>query len=196
MKHWVFALLSLVFINWKPAFGIPPLSTESRLVRAAYKALKANPAAAGAQLAYLSAFPKSRDKFLRIFMDAPRYGQLYDGHAYIEALRSLGTRHPSKVLAICFGVERTMSRTSDAVAYLADVTVSVGITHPRIFAEEARRLARTEQVALCRFLADEEGIEHDPEYEQLRELLGKAGATGLSKELQRAKKRRIMQLNH
>lgn len=83
MKHWGFALLSFVFINWKSAFSNPPLSMESRLVRAAYVVLKATPASARAQLAYLSAIPKFRDKFLRIFMSAPDYGQLYDDHEYI-----------------------------------------------------------------------------------------------------------------
>ena len=128
-------------------------------------------------------------------MDAPVYGQLYDGHEYIEALQSLGATYPAKVLGICFSVEGKMARTSDAVAYLADAMVKLGIAHPRLFADEAKRLAAADQVALCRFLADEEAIKWDEQYMHLVERLSRVGATDLSAKLQQAKIWRMKQPN-
>lgn len=165
------------------------------MVRASYSALKAKPTTAQAQLGYLQAFPKSGDKFLRIFMDAPTYGQLYDGHEYIEALERLGKTYPTQVLNTCFSIEKKLSRTSDAVAYLADAMVKLGIAHPQIFTAEAKHLAAVDQMALCRFLADEEDIEHDTAYEQLLKRLRQTGAMGLSAKLQQAKVRRMKQSN-
>ena len=195
MKLW-FLLLLVVLTSWTLAFSKPPLSAESRLVQVAYVALKANPASARAQLNYLLVFPKSKAKFLRIFMDSPTYGQLCDGHDYIEALRRLGKTYPTKVLGICLGVEKRMARTSDAVAYIANVTVEVGIAHPQVFADETKRLTAADQIALCRFLADEEAIEDDENYSQLIKLLRRDGEMSLSTNLQQAKVRRMRQPNH
>jgi hypothetical protein len=196
MKRWFLLLLAVTLASGRPVSGGPPLSAECRLVQAAYLALKANPASAQAQRVYLQAFPKSRDKFLRIFMGEPPHGFPSDGHEYLEALQQLGATYPAKVLSICFGIEQKMSRTSDAVAYLADATVKLGIAHPQIFANETKRLTVADQVALCRFLADEEGIKWDDQYVQLMQQLRQTGAAGVSAKLQQAKVWRMKLPNH
>jgi hypothetical protein len=193
IMHFLIAFL-LLFCVGEPARVelIPPLTAESRTVKQAFSALNVKPSSKQAQLAYLRAFPNTKAAFLRVFMDVPNFGQLYnESHEYIAALQRISKAYPQEVLRKCFAVGKDLTWDADAVGYLQHATVEIGVASPRTFAEEARKLTAPEQLKLFRFLADVESHRDYIHYPLLMKRLTETGASDLAAKLRRAKERRI-----
>jgi len=133
--------------------------------------------------------------FLAVFYPDD-FGQLYDGHEYFVALDKISYSLPTQVIQLCVKLSKTHPQGSDAISYLHESTMNVALAHLQLFASELAKLDNSERVELFRFLADEEGIGDDPDYENLIRLMSKNKFSSYAAELQNAKRWRLRQPNH
>ena len=177
------------------AFGKAPLLPASKQLKEAYSAWKKQPKSIIRQQALIRAFPTSKKIFLAVFYPDD-FGQLYDGHEYFVALDKISYLMPAQVIQLCVKLGKTHPQGSDAISYLHESTTKVALAHPQLFASELAKLNNPERVELFRFLADEEGIGDDPDYENLTRLMSKNNFPSYAAELRNAKRWRLRQPNH
>ncbi|QKG54018.1 hypothetical protein [Hymenobacter sp. BRD67] len=171
------------------------LLPAAQRVEKAYLAWKTNPTSSVRQQAFIAAFPTTAKAFTAIF-DPKDFGQLYDGHEYIEVLGQVGVKYPSPVLRRGIAICKTIAGISDAPSYIRHVTIQLSLKYPRLFADEVARLTSAERKALFKMWADEEGIAEDLNYTALTRLMNENGFSIYGAELQRAKQWRMQQPNH
>jgi len=177
------------------AFGKAPLLPVSKHLKEVYSAWEKQPKSAARQQALIRAFPTTKKMFLAVFYPDD-FGQLYDGHEYFVALDKISYSLPTHVIQLCVKLSKTHPQGSDAISYLHESTMNVALAHLQLFASELAKLDNSERVELFRFLADEEGIGDDPDYENLIRLMSKNKFSSYAAELQNAKRWRLRQPNH
>jgi len=129
------------------------LSDNSLRVKNAYEEFVQNPEDKSIQLAYLDAFPSDFVTFMAVFM--PRgFGQLYDGHEYVEAIYEIGQDLPTPTMQKILKVAVSGKWDADAPNYLQGTIIGLAKLNPEVFAKEFSVLTEVEQTEVIHFLVD------------------------------------------
>jgi hypothetical protein len=94
------------------------------------------------------------------------------------------------VIGKAINIGKDLKWEADAIGYLQNGIVKMGISQTRIFSEKLNLLPAKQKAHLITFLADEEGIKHDQTYQELINALTKTGEKSLANKLEIARTER------
>lgn len=164
-----------------------PLSPKSKEVKAAWKALNRQPDSKQSQLAYLKAFPSNKRDFVAVF-DPDDFTQLYDeSNKYIDSFIALAKDYPALVIDKSINIGRNLKWNADAINYLQDAIIELGINNTVMFSIKLNSLSLVEKMHLIKFLADVENYKAYPEYQRLINALTKIGEKALANKFEVAR---------
>ncbi|MES2110770.1 MAG: hypothetical protein V4577_18575 [Bacteroidota bacterium] len=184
-RGWVLLIVVLPLFTFSQK-----LSPKSKQVKAAWEALNKHPDSKQLQLAYLKIFPSNKPDFIAVF-DPDDFNQLYDeSNKYIDSFIELVKYYPVQVIDKVINIGKDMKWKADATGYLQHGIVKVGINQTKIFSKKLNSLSSKQKVHLITFLANEEGIKHDQNYQELINALTKIGEKALANKFEAARTER------
>ncbi|HEX7958352.1 MAG TPA: hypothetical protein VF493_00440 [Terriglobales bacterium] len=198
MFKYVLLILSVCWIAARPLSinaiqGQKGAQPEAEKLRTALAELQKSPADLKLQQAYLDSFPHTYAEFLKLFdLDQP----LYDGHDYIEILRSLSQTHEHEIGKLLVSLSKDAKYEADAPSYLQDVTAVYGSEHPVAFAGLLKELSAEERGRLISFLADVEVHDSSSAYSKIISELETRHETQLANDFKIAKQKRQQRSDH
>lgn len=155
------------------------LSIRSKEIKAAFERLNNHPDSKKDQLYYLDTFPDNQQDFIAVFNPSD-YGQLYDGHDYINAFLKLDQYYPARVISKAINIGKGLTWDADAINYLQSGIVDLCNRHIKIFIRKLKSLSPKEQSHFITFLADVENYSAYPAYKQLIKALTAVGEKDLA----------------
>lgn len=158
------------------------LLPEAQKVQAAYTKLTSEPSNASNQLAYLVAFPNNYEEFMSVFMPSD-FKQLYgDSHEHFLLLADIGKQFPEQTLDRLLPIEAIARWDADALNDLQEVTISIAMDNPKIFAKCLFKQSKMKRDGVVQFLAD--GIEGPhPFLGELANRVERAAHVSLAKQI-------------
>jgi len=172
------------------------LSPAAMKLKTAYVQLKIYPGAKPKQLAYLKAFPQNKQQFVEIFAPANN-GQLYSSsHEYINTFVGLAQNYPAEVMERSISIGKDMKWEADAIGDMQKGIAELAVQNTKMFSTKVKALPAHDIDNLIKFLADEEGIKNDLQYQHLIDILRKQGHSGLADKFVAARTAREKEKDH
>ena len=194
LKTFAAGLLAMsVCVNLCFSQALSPAATK---LKTAYVQLKIYPGAKPKQLAYLKAFPQNKQQFTEIF-DPSNFGQLYKNSLeYINSFFGLAQNYPDEIMEKSINLGKNMEWRADAIGFLQNGIMELATQRTQLFATKVKALPVHDIDNLIKFLADEEGIKNDLQYQHLIDILRKHGDSGLADKFVAARTAREKEKDH
>lgn len=154
------------------------LAPEAARMKVAYEVYLKHPHASANHLAFISAFPTTKDVFMDIFND-PALDELHrESTAYITIFEKLSRSYPIQALPKAVAIGKELVYSDWQAAGMQRALIYLAANHTDSFAVQVNKLPKKERPGVAIFLADTE--KHSAEYDTIVEKLQKARQTKLA----------------
>jgi hypothetical protein len=165
------------------------LTPEARQMKAAYAVYLKHPHASANHLAFIAAFPATKEVFMDIFND-PALDELYEGStAYIAIFEELSRSYPIQAMPKAVAIGKKLVYSDWQAAGMQRTLMYLAAQHTDSFAVYVNRLPKKERQGVAIFLADTD--KPSAEYDALINNLQRAGQAKLAVIFIQAKTERL-----
>ena len=164
------------------------LSPQARKLSDSLAELKTKPDDPTVQEEYLNIFPHDYGTFLSLFGQDQ---ELADGFDFIIALPSLAKDHEAETGRLLVQLSKDAHKEADAPTYLQVAMANYAAQYTKTFANLLRQLPPGKHLNLITFLADVENHRVYSQYQQIIDHLRGIGQSGLAKEFEIARAKRL-----
>lgn len=141
----------LGFISLFNSLSATPLLPAAEKLQAAYQKLQVSQNNRHYQQQYLTAFPKTKSDFIRLFSSSKK-DQLFDGNDYIFQLERLAFNHPQQTLQLVLKLASELDWQTGAANYLQFVLMKIVLNDPLTFSQQMQSLGQRKRQGVMRFM--------------------------------------------
>ena len=173
------------------------LSQESAELVQLFGQMKSNPMDSTLRFAFLNAFPKDKDEFIRIFHPED-LGELYDSsYEYVLKIGDIMKWHKERVGPLLISITRDGAPgCCDAWSWLHGVTTEFALQHTSLFMSLLDQITEEESELVIEFIADKENHYYFEKYQLIIDKLKEMDEILMAKRFDDARIRRKAKRDH
>ena len=154
------------------------LAPEALRMKAAYEVYRKHPHASANHLAFIEAFPATKEVFMDIFND-PALDELYkESTTYIAIFEELSRSYPIQTLPKAVAIGKKLVYSDWQAAGMQRALLYLAANNTDSFAVQVNKLQKKERPGVAKFLADSD--KPAAEYDKITDNLQKAKQTKLA----------------